>query len=157
MDPHPDTVRHRARVQALMGELTWLLEARAAEHDLSKTNPPEVEAFNAVTDQLSGLEYGSPEYKDALRDLGPALDHHYAQNRHHPEWHAEGINGMTLLDLVELICDWAAAVERVHAGNLEKSVEINRERFGLTDQIVRIILNTYESMGLLPKSGDART
>jgi hypothetical protein len=86
VDPHPDTVRHRARVQALMGELIWLLDVRAAEHDRSKTESPEVEAFNAVTDQLAGLEYGSPEYKAALQGLGPALAHHYAANRHHPEF-----------------------------------------------------------------------
>ena len=49
MQPHPDTVAHRERVQALMGEMIWLLDARAAEHDISKTQSPEVEAFNAVT------------------------------------------------------------------------------------------------------------
>lgn len=86
MDPHTDTVRHRARVQALMGELIWLLDVRAAEHDRSKTESPEVAAFNAVTDQLAGLTYGSPEYKAELRGLGAPLAHHYAHNRHHPEF-----------------------------------------------------------------------
>jgi hypothetical protein len=147
MDPHPDTVRHRARVQALMGELTWLLDVRAAEHDLSKTQSPEVEAFNAVTDQLAGLEYGSQEYKDALRDLGPALQHHYAHNRHHPEAHADGINGMTLLDLVELICDWKAASERHATGSMEQSLAVNAERFGISPQLARILANTVAAMG----------
>lgn len=148
MDPHPDTVRHRARVQELMGELTWLLDARAAEHDLSKTQSPEVEAFNAVTDQLAGLEYGSPEYKDALLDLGPALAHHYAQNRHHPEFFGpEGINGMTLLDLVELICDWKAASERHATGSMAQSLAVNAERFGISPQLARILSNTVSSMG----------
>jgi len=147
MDPHPDTVRHRARVQALMGELTWLLDARAAEHDLSKTQSPEVEAFNAVTDQLAGLEYGSQEYKDALRDLGPALTHHYAKNRHHPESHADGINGMTLLDLVEMLTDWKAASERHTTGSMEASLAINAARFGIDPQLLRILANTVASMG----------
>ena len=147
MDPHPDTVRHRARVQELMGQLTWLLDARAAEHDLSKTQSPEVEAFNAVTDQLAGLEYGSPEYKDALKDLGPALAHHYANNKHHPEAHADGINGMTLLDLLEMVADWQAAGERHLGSSFEKSMAVNIERFGISPQLARILSNTVSSMG----------
>lgn len=147
MDPHPDTVRHRKRVQALMGELTWLLDARAAEHDLSKTQSPEVEAFNAVTDQLHGLEYGSQEYRDALKDLGPALAHHYANNRHHAEFFgADGINGMTLIDLLEMLADWKGVSERHSTGSMEASLAINAARFGIDPQLLRILANTVAYM-----------
>jgi len=147
MQPHPDTVAHRERVQALMGEMIWLLDARAAEHDISKTQSPEVEAFNAVTDQLAGLEYGSPEYKDALRDLGPALTHHYAVNRHHAEHWPNGINGMTLLDLIEVLCDWRAAGERHDSGSMTKSLAINVARYGIVPQLAQILANTVAEMG----------
>lgn len=147
MDPHPDTVRHRARVQELMGELTWLLDARAAEHDLSKCEPPEVAAFNAATDQLHGLEYGSPEYTAALEALGPALRHHYAHNRHHPEWHGDGIGGMTLIDLLEMLADWKGASERHATGSMEASLAINAARFGIDPQLARILANTVAFLG----------
>lgn len=147
MDPHPDTVRHRKRVQELMGELIWILDTRAAEHDLSKTLSPEVESFNAVTDKLHDLEYGSQEYREALKDLGPALSHHYAENRHHAEHWANGIAGMTLLDLIEMIADWRAAGERHDTGSMAKSLEINIKRYGIDPQLAQILANTVAEMG----------
>jgi hypothetical protein len=147
MQPHPDTIRHRARVEALMGELTWLLDVRAAEHDRSKCESPEVEAFNAATDQLAGLAYGSPEYGAALQALGPALAHHYAHNAHHPEAHADGINGMTLIDLLEMLADWKGASERHDTGSMEASLAINAARFGIDPQLARILANTVAFLG----------
>ena len=59
--------------------------ARAGEHDLSKLDSTEVEAFTEFTPKLAASTYGSPEYEGFRRAMGPALDHHYAKNRHHPE------------------------------------------------------------------------
>lgn len=59
---------------------------------------------------------------------------------------ASGINGMTLLDLVEMFCDWKAATERHADGNIERSIKINRERFGLSDQLVAILENTRRAL-----------
>ena len=42
----------------------------------------------------------------------PAIDHHYANNRHHPEHWPNGINDMTLMDLIEMLADWKAATAR---------------------------------------------
>lgn len=53
-----------------------------------------------------------------------------------------GIAGMTLIDLVEMFCDWAAAVQRHADGDLARSIEINRERFGISDQLAQILENT---------------
>ena len=44
-----------------------------------------------------------------------------------------GVNDMTLVDLVEMLADWKAATERHDDGDLAKSLEIQRERFGLSD------------------------
>ena len=147
VDPHPDTVKHRVRVEELLGAVVADLRQRAADHDLSKTRPPEVEAFNAATDRLAGLEYGSDAYKEALRDLGPALAHHYAGNSHHPEAHAGGISGMTLLDLVEMLADWRAAGERMSDGSMARSLPINVERFRIDPQLARIMANTVAALG----------
>jgi hypothetical protein len=37
-----------------------------------------------------------------------AIVHHHTHNRHHPEHFSNGIYGMDLLDLVEMICDVTA-------------------------------------------------
>jgi hypothetical protein len=82
---------------------------------------------------LATLEYGSDEYQQCLNELKPALEHHYATYRHHPEHFPNGVNDMNLIDLCEVIADWKAASERHNDGNLIKSIEINAKRFHIDD------------------------
>jgi hypothetical protein len=35
---------------------------------------------------MKDIEYGSEEYKSNLAAIRPVIQHHYANNRHHPEW-----------------------------------------------------------------------
>jgi hypothetical protein len=108
---------------------------------------PEAEGFAVHTERLHGLTYGSDEYKKAIAELGPTLDHHYAKNSHHPEHWPEGVDDMDLIDLVEMVCDWKAATERHANGNIVKSIEHNANRFKLSPQLSRIISNTVDRMG----------
>ena len=78
--------------------------------------------------------------------MKPALDHHYANNRHHPEFFKNGINDMTLVDLIELLCDWYASSKRQYNGNIRLSIEKNRERFNMSDQLIRIFENTIKEL-----------
>ena len=73
-----------------------------------------------------------------------ALDHHYANNSHHPEHYKNGIMGMDLIDLIEMICDWKAATERNANGDIMKSIEINQKRFNYSDELKQILINTVE-------------
>jgi hypothetical protein len=148
-DSTGDTLRHSLRVGELIVDVIGQLCERSVHHDLSKTEPPEVEAFDEHSPRLAHLVYGSDEYRAELRAMRPAVEHHYQVNRHHPEHFADGVDGMTLVDLVEMLADWKAAGER-HAGNdigLRASLEIQRERFGLSDQLLRILGNTAEHLG----------
>jgi len=77
------------------------------------------------------------------------LAHHYAHNRHHPEHFPDGINGMTLMDLVEMLADWKAATERHDDGSLARSLGIQQDRFGITHQLAQILTNTAEHLGWL--------
>ena len=97
-----------------------------------------------MTPKLKSSTYGSEEYKKFLEELKPALDNHYKENRHHPEHFENGIKGMTLVDLIEMLCDWCAAVERHSDGNILKSIEINQKRFGYSDELKQILINTLE-------------
>jgi hypothetical protein len=88
------------------------------------------------------MAYGGAEYQQCLAEMKTALDHHYAHNRHHPEHFQEGIEGMTLIDLLEMCLDWYASSKRHAVGNIFDSIEKNRKRFGLSDQLCQILRNT---------------
>ena len=148
-DSRPDTEAHIKRVRELIGEACWNLAHRSAEHDRSKLEPPEKEAFDRGTRALKGLTYGSQEYRESFAKHGmkEAVAHHYAHNSHHPEHYPDGIAGLSLLDLIEMVADWKAATERHADGSLPKSLEINKERFGISDQLASILANTVREMG----------
>lgn len=136
------TISHIHRVAELLHQCIKEMLDRANNHDKSKLEPPEVEFFTKFTKRLAGVTYGSDEYKALLVELKPALDHHYANNSHHPEFYKDGINDMNLLDLIEMLCDWKAASERHNDGNIRKSIEINGNRFGMSPQLIKIFENT---------------
>lgn len=120
--------------------------SRAEKHDESKLHAPEKERFDYVgTHQhLSKHTYNSDEYKKSLEYLGPALKHHYEVNDHHPEHFENGIDGMNLMQLVELFCDWEAACHRNKNGNIYQSLETNKERFALSDNLYDIFKTTAD-------------
>jgi hypothetical protein len=139
-----ETLEHIQNVRNFLSRFAIGLLNRAADHDQSKLHSPEVEYFAEYTDQLRGMTYGSPEYDAAKLAMKPALDHHYAVNRHHPEHFKEGIDDMNLLDLVEMFCDWKAAGMRHNDGNLRYSIEKNAVRFHMSGQLKRIFENSIE-------------
>lgn len=148
-DSAPETLKHIARVGDFLAEFAKKIVERASRHDHSKLLPPEKEAFDIATPRLRNLTYGSPEYKASLDSIRPAVDHHQKNNTHHAEFYDDGINGMDLLDLVEMICDWRAAGERHENGGIGKSLEVNKERFKISDQLYDVLCNTAIRMGWL--------
>lgn len=188
------TLAHKTRVGDLMAQCLAELTRRAIHHDDSKFSEREWGGFAEATVRLKALTYGSDEYKAALADLKPTLEHHYATNSHHPEhfnlWKCPlcigvfpdvapstcygtterptrlcpsccrhgsimeatlephvGIEGMNLLDALEMLCDWKAATERHADGSIARSFDINRERFGITPQLEAVLKNTARSLG----------
>lgn len=112
-----ETLKHIINVRNLLDKVITEIIKRSKEHDKSK--------------------------------MGPALRHHYWLNRHHPEYFRDKkvpgfleIECMNLVDLIEMLCDWKAATLRHDDGDILKSIEINQKRFGLTDQLVKILNNT---------------
>lgn len=139
-----ETLQHILNVRNLLDKVIIKLIGRAEAHDQSKLEEPELSIFVEYTPKLAQSTYGSSEYKQFLKEMKPALDHHYANNPHHPEYHKTGINGMTLLDVLEMFCDWKAATLRHHDGDIKKSIEINTKRFGIAEQLKNILLNTIQ-------------
>lgn len=150
-DSTADTLKHSMRVGSLMApmiaELTW----RAFEHDLSKTEDPELAVFNEYGPKLKDTTYGSEEYRRYLAEMQAGLDHHYAVNRHHPEHFTDRMDGMTLVDLIEMLADWKAATERHADGDLSRSLDVQRHRFRMSDQVAKILENTARYYGWLPE------
>ncbi len=136
------TNAHIGRVHELLREFQRGLEFRGNAHDASKLLEPERTLFERAFEDLSVVEYGSNAYRTALVQARQALDHHYASNRHHPEHYADGVDAMTLTDLVEMLADWKAASERRPDADLVQGIEINAERFALTPQLASILTNT---------------
>lgn len=146
-DSKQDTLNHQNRVDDLIGKFVAELNFRGMSHDASKLREPEKELFDKYTPMLALLVYGSDEYKQCLAELKPALDHHYSTNRHHPECHEDGVNSMTLVDIIEMFCDWKAASERHNGGSFEKSIEYNKGRFHMCEQLAQIFENTRKELG----------
>ena len=146
-DSKDDTLRHIELVQLHMKLVIRALSFRSDGHDSSKMEDPEKEVFDIYTPRLRGLSYGSEEYKQTLADMYPALEHHYRVNAHHPEHFKNGIDGMNLLDLIEMVCDWMAAVKRHDDGDIGRSLSINSKRFGISEQLQNVIKNTVDWLG----------
>lgn len=151
-DSRPDTWEHIDKVRRFLANVIANLQDRADRHDKSKLVEPEVEAFDRMTPLLASLTYGTPEYKASLAELGVALEHHYSVNSHHPEHYEDGIAGMSLLDLTEMLVDWKAASLRMRkpmpASDFIRSIALNQERFGYSDELRSILENTARELGL---------
>lgn len=139
------TQEHIAQVVVFIERMREVLEQRKGQHDVSKMQEPELSAYAVTVPKLAGLDYGTPEHRAVLRQMKPAIKHHYAANRHHPEFHDDGVDGMNLIDVLEMICDWKAAA--IRSGSPEKfreNVEKSIERFNISPQMGSVIRNTLD-------------
>lgn len=155
-DSRPDTYEHIARVRHFLALVIQNLGWRGSQHDHSKLVEPELSAFDIATPKLANLSYGSDEYRQSLRELGPALQHHFEHNDHHPEHYERGIEQMSLMALIEMLCDWRAASERVKQrtddpskiATFEDGLKHNFERFGIGEQLQSILIATVKELNL---------
>lgn len=154
-----DTKKHIKTVRHFLNKFRKLLAERGKRHDASKLKSPEKEAFDEFTPRLAESTYGSDEYKNFLKEMGSALDHHYFHNRHHPEYFLMGpeanagcvqspLERMSLIDIVEMLMDWKAASMRHDNGDIIESIKLNQGRFGYSEELKRILLNTVHAMEL---------
>jgi hypothetical protein len=134
-----DVLEHKEKVVYWMRRFWTLLEGRSKYHDDSKLkNPTEKAMFDRWVPELKARTLGSPEYKEALEQMGEGLRMHYEANRHHPEHFKNGVDDMTLIDIVEMVADWMAAAQ---AKNVHVDLDYLANRFHLSEQLVKIIAN----------------
>lgn len=139
-----DTKEHIAQVREFMLMFAQELIQRALLHDKSKLEYPEIDIFTEYTPKLKHSTFMSDEYKGFLNEMQVALNHHYEKNSHHPQHYENGIAGMNLADVVEMICDWKAASLRHENGDVRKSIQENKNRFNYSDDLESIFVNTVK-------------
>lgn len=139
-----DVIKHKGTVHKFIDQFCIQLVYRAIVHDSSKLESPEKSLFDKYTPKLKNCTYGSEEYKQYLKELKPALKHHYENNSHHPEHYENGLDGFDLFDLIEMLMDWMAATLRHDDGDIFRSLEINKDRFNISDQLYNILKNTLD-------------
>ncbi len=136
-----DSIDHKRRVGLYLQKVANALFGRAIVHDNSKFSPEEYEPYDKAFPEFKKHAFGSEGMKAVYESISPALDHHFDLNRHHPEYFKSGIDGMNLIDVIEMVCDWLAASSRskvdIHTGLL-----VNKEKFGIDDQLFGIIERT---------------
>lgn len=147
-DSTEDTNKHINNVRHKLLLFVRDLMDRALKHDASKLQEPEKSVYDEFTPRLRDLKYGSDEYKQCLKDMDAGVEHHWANNDHHPEyWANKQVDDMPLPAIMEMLADWKAASERHATGDIRKSIEYNAERFHMDSQLKNILLNTVEYMG----------
>jgi len=156
-DSTEDTKKHAQRVMSILNEVVESLGTRALVHDRSKLEDPEKAIFDEFTPKLRDTTYGGEEYKGFLVEMKVALDHHYRENRHHPEHFGDnGITEMSLIDLLEMLADWKAAGERHADGSMAKSLVAQEKRFHISPELMKILWNTVRELGWLHDDAQSR-
>ena len=143
------TREHIGKVRYHMATILANLAERSNAHDLSKLEEPELSGYESLRQAMQGVEYGTPAYKAVLAAHEGIIQHHYASNTHHPEHWPNGVEDMSLLDIIEMLADWKAASERGERG-FQHSLEVSIARFHFDDdRIGQILINTAKELGWL--------
>lgn len=137
-----DLHKHKLILQAVLYNLANQLKERADNHDNSKLDPKEKEVFESI-DNIKREDFDSyEEYYNCTKPLiQKALDHHYANNKHHPEHFEHGIEDMNLLDVLEMVVDWDTSAS---CRGTKLDPEYSFKRFKIEPQLQKIILNTLK-------------
>ena len=145
--------RHRDYVRLALTRVVHALEDRAIEHDASKMLDDEFAGFARINAVARLHKFGSPEYKDSMKQERATIDLHFSRNSHHPErprllgeaaevarglpddatyWEAHGAAAMTFLDVIEMVCDWWGARRGYDDSRMtwQQSVAMNLESKG---------------------------
>lgn len=133
-------IRHKEIVQENMHDLIAMLQKRSLRHDRSKWLDDEFDGFAELDSVEAFKKFGTPEYKGLIEN-NAGIKLHYERNTHHPEHFTDGINGMSFLDIVEMVVDWKSACE-TYGNDFLKSLDYSIKRFGCDEKqewLIRLI------------------
>lgn len=144
-----DTILHVSEVQENLEEISSELKKRGHAHDRTKFQALEFDSFVSTRDKFKKANYGSPEYQECVDIVKPAVDSHYASNRHHTSYHKDGVYGMNLIDILEMLADWKAAARRSPTQNLKESLPKSYKKYNINETLQKLIENTLNDLNWL--------
>ena len=133
------TTTHKFFVIMGMARVCCKLMKSAIVHDMSKYSKAEYDGFKKLITVFRNTQYGTPEYSAILEKERDTINLHYSRNKHHPEFHKNGLDDMDFYLLTEMIVDWRASVRKNKNGDIKRSFEINEKRFNIKPEILRIL------------------
>ena len=150
--------RHRDFVRLALLTVQHAIERRGLVHDASKMADDEFAGFARINAAARIHKFGSPEYAEAMKVERPTIDRHFARNPHHVEFYAEhpdalvnnrGAEGMTFLDVIEMVCDWWGArkgyddprswLDTVELNFKQKGKHLSREQLWLAREVATFL------------------
>ena len=82
------------------------------------------------------------KYFNKMKRWQKFFDHHYDNNRHHPNHFRNGILDMTLTDICEYLVDIISYYDEMHVHDAMDIIEKQQGRFRLDYQLSRILIST---------------
>lgn len=138
---------HQNLVRRRMGGVARNIYNRGEHHDESKFEEPEYTGFSQGS-QFKG-KFGTEEYEEGKRKIKDTLTVHYANNDHHPEHFPDGICGMSLMSLTEMLVDWMCANQTDRKMKGEELIEIMDKKYNLGPQLKSIMKNTIDEIRVI--------
>ena len=127
---------HQRRVGNGLEKLSDELRERARMHDLSRFSLDEFENYVDANSIGRNYKIGSPEYVKRMakhKEPDGCISLHFSRNPHHPEHH-KNPGDMNFLDIIEMVCDWHAAVQTYKTNTLHEGIEHHRKTLNLTQE-----------------------
>lgn len=134
-------IKHQKSVKRKLTFLQQELKQRADTHDLSKLEYPEIKWLIEM-DKEPRYKYGTQEYFDKMKRWAKFFNHHYKENRHHPDHFSSGVEGMNLADLSEYLMDIISYYDEMHVDDAIKTIEAQQSRFKIDTQLAQVLKNT---------------
>ena len=113
-----------------MRGLGYEIATRGNDHDNSKFSEDELPGFVELFEAEPTTEVQSEQYEQVIKNAD-CIQTHYRNNRHHPEHH-DYVEKMSLLDLIEMVCDWKAAAKSYRHKGLRENLAYLKKAKGLT-------------------------
>lgn len=109
---------------------------RASVHDNSKFEDKELYLLSRLNDRLEA--FTEPEY-ELNENQKESIKEHWRKNRHHPEFF-EDSSEMTDLDILEMVCDWAARSAQYGTNLIEFAETRQENRFHFKPDMYRKVI-----------------
>ena len=134
---------HTRSIRTNLAKITSDLTRRASVHDDLKLGDDQLDRYIARHQEIHPLPYDAPERKEVEAKYKDLIEAHHKQYRHHPEHFEHGIDDMNLVDVIEMLCDWAAA-----GADIEKSLKVNEKKYSVSPQLMKLLKNTIRDFDI---------